>query len=55
MDKTRIIARITAGAVASAVLLTGALFASPAQAKDAGTSSTSTTTQSVKDTGWGTI
>lgn len=57
MKKTRIIARIIAGAAASAVLLTGAL-ASPAQAKDSGwggvgiVSKGGTTTSSV-DSGWG--
>lgn len=54
MKKTRIIARIIAGAAASAVLLTGAL-ASPAQAKDTGWTTTlvgkGSPTQ-VRDTGW---
>lgn len=58
MNKTRIAARIIAGAVASAFLLTGAL-AAPAQAKDTGWGTTSITKagpkQELKDTGWGTI
>lgn len=58
MKKTRIIARITAGAAASAVLLTGALVASPAQARSdtgwGGVGVVSTDgSQSIKDTGWG--
>ena len=56
MKKTRIVGRIIAGVAASAVLLTGALAASPAQAKDSGwggvgvVSKGSTTTL---DSGWG--
>jgi hypothetical protein len=59
MNKTRIVGRIIAGAVASALLLTGAL-AAPAQAKkDTGWGSTSIQkaggpTQ-MKDTGWGSV
>lgn len=67
MNKTRIVARILAGAAASALLLTGGL-AAPAQA-DTGWGSvkkvvkmddTSTTTgvvtiQRVRDTGWGSV
>ncbi len=59
MKKTRIIGRIIAGAVASAVLLTGAL-AAPAQAKDSGWGTTSVTKaggqmSQLKDSGWGTV
>jgi hypothetical protein len=59
MNKTRIVGRIIAGAVASALLLTGAL-AAPAQAKkDSGWGTTSIQkaggpTQ-LKDSGWGTV
>lgn len=59
MNKTRIVGRIIAGAVASALLLTGTL-AAPAQAKrDTGWGSTSIQkaggpTQ-MKDTGWGSV
>ena len=53
MNKTRIAARIIAGAVASAVLLTGAL-AAPAQAKDnAGNGGGQM--EMLKDTGWNPI
>jgi hypothetical protein len=57
MKKTRIIARIIAGAAASAVLLTGAL-ASPAQAaKDSGWGGVGVTSKdnptSLRDSGWG--
>ena len=56
MKKTRIIARIAAGAAASAVLLSGALVASPAQAaRDTGWTTTvvdSKDSQSARDTGW---
>ena len=54
MNKTRIAARIVAGAIVSAVLLTGTL-AAPAQAKnDTGWNGTSVkdTTTNAKDTGW---
>jgi hypothetical protein len=55
MNKTRIVGRIIAGAVASALLLTGAL-AAPAQAKkDTGWNGTSVTKAGpsmMRDTGW---
>ena len=53
MNKTRIAARIIAGAIASAVLLTGAL-AAPAQAKDSGWNPTAkdSKTQMLRDSGW---
>lgn len=54
MNKTRIAARIIAGAVASAVLLTGAL-AAPAQAKDSAGSNGGGQVQQLKDTGWNPI
>jgi hypothetical protein len=56
MKKTRIAARIIAGAIASAVLLTGAL-AAPAQAKDSGWNPTfkDNKTQVLKDSGWNPI
>jgi hypothetical protein len=60
MNKTRIVGRIIAGAVASALLLTGAL-AAPAQAKkDSGWGTTSIQkaagpAQMKKDSGWGTV
>ena len=54
MTKTRIIARIIAGAAASAVLLTGAL-ASPAQAKGGPANNGDTQVQQVRDTGWNPI
>ncbi len=54
MNKTRIAARIIAGAVASAVLLTGAL-AAPAQAKDSAGSTAAARSSMLKDTGWNPI
>jgi hypothetical protein len=53
MKKTRIVGRIIAGAIASAVLLTGAL-AAPAQAKDSGWNPTfkDSKVQMLKDSGW---
>lgn len=59
MNKTRIAGRIVAGAVASALLLAGAL-AAPAQAKDSGWGTTSITKtapqiKEMKDSGWGTV
>lgn len=53
MNKTRIVGRIIAGALASAVLV-GA-FAAPAQAKSDNGSSAGAQMQQAKDTGWGTI
>ncbi len=55
MKKTRIVGRIIAGVAASAVLLTGALAASPAQAKDTGWGGTTITGKNTTtvDTGWG--
>jgi hypothetical protein len=50
MKKTRIVGRIIAGAIASAVLLTGA-FAAPAQAAKDNNSGVSQV-QQLKDTGW---
>ena len=51
MNKTRIAARIIAGAIASAVLLTGALAAPAQAAKDtAGTGNGQM--QMLKDSGW---
>jgi crotonobetainyl-CoA:carnitine CoA-transferase CaiB-like acyl-CoA transferase len=54
MNKTRIVGRIIAGAVTSALLLTGAL-AAPAQAKDTGWGGRSVDSgmTMLKDTGWG--
>ncbi len=58
MNKMRIVGKVAAGALASAVLLAGAL-AAPAQAKDTGWGGTSTTKTApssvvqLKDTGWG--
>ena len=59
MNKTRITGRIIAGAVASALLLAGALSA-PAQARDTGWGSTSITKtapqiKEMRDTGWGSV
>jgi hypothetical protein len=60
MNKTRIVGRIIAGAVASALLLTGAL-AAPAQAKrDSGWGTTSIQKAAggptqMRDSGWGTV
>ncbi|HEX6246826.1 MAG TPA: hypothetical protein VFZ64_03055 [Nocardioidaceae bacterium] len=54
MNKMRIVGRIVAGALASAVLLTGAL-AAPAQAKDTGwpkSAPEDSTVSQLKDTGW---
>jgi hypothetical protein len=53
MNKTRIVGRIVAGAVASALLVVGALGA-PAQAKgDSGPSDR--TVKQMKDSGWGSV
>ena len=59
MNKTRIAGRIVAGAVASALLLAGALSA-PAQARDSGWGTTSITKtapqiKEMRDSGWGTV
>ena len=56
MNKTRIAARIIAGALASAVLAVGALSA-PAQAADTGWGRTGVVSKSemLKDTGWGSV
>jgi hypothetical protein len=53
MNKTRIVGRIIAGALASALLVAGAL-GTPAQAKSDNTTAGGQT-QQAKDTGWGTI
>ena len=50
MNKTRIVGRIVAGAVASALLVVGA-FGAPAQAKSDNGPSDRTVKQ-MKDTGW---
>jgi len=57
MKKTRIVARIIAGAAATAVLVTGAL-AMPAEAKDSGWGRVGVeikTAPKFKDTGWGSV
>lgn len=55
MKKTRIVGRIVAGAVASALLVVGA-FGAPAQAKgNNGGNSGDGTVTTMKDTGWGGI
>lgn len=51
MKKTRIVGRIIAGAVASALLL-GGLLAVPAQAKDTQAGKGGGTVTTLKDTGW---
>jgi hypothetical protein len=54
MKKTRIVGRIIAGAIASAVLLTGALAAPAQAAKDSGWNPTfqDSKPQMLKDSGW---
>jgi hypothetical protein len=54
MKKTRIVGRIVAGAVASALLVVGALGA-PAQAKGGDSGPSDRTVKQMKDTGWGSV
>lgn len=59
MNKTRIVARIAAGAATAALILAG-LAAGPAQAKDTGWGPTggvvnSAGAKATRDTGWGSI